>query len=165
MSVVDIFTVANPTGSLVRFVLGIYEGVIEGDARAARERIRAYRQYLSLTGVANGSIEEITEALTQAHEAGLIPAPLTNKGTVITGRFSAQTEWHAGGEAGVKVGIGAVPLNLSVSASYGRQQAESSEFTIYLEPVSGDSMFKALAEMHTDATREKVLPPTPTPPQ
>lgn len=161
MSVVDILTQPNPTGSLSRFVLEILSGVIEGDAYAARERIQAYRAYLKTIGIGvDADATEVAAALEQAVDAGVLPPPLRNRGTVITGRFSAQTEWQAKADGSISIGVGAVALGLGIGASYARQQSEASEFTITLEP-SGETMFTALAAMHADANRRSALPEAP----
>jgi len=158
MSVAELLTQPNPTGSLSRFVLDVINGVIEGDAWAARERIRLYRSYLSAIEVpADAPPNEIAQALQQAVDAGVLPAPLRNSGTVVTGRFSAQTEWRVDAEGGLSVGVGAVSLTLGLGAGYARQQAEASEFTITLAPTDVDA-FSALAALHGDAQRRRALP-------
>ena len=165
MSLMQALQGTDPTSSLVKFVLGLYDGVIEGDARAALERIRAYRYYHEAIGMDNEKdADKVAAALREAVGAGVLPAPLINKGTIITGRFAAQTEWlsESGGE--VSVGVGAVTLSVNASASYQRQQSEASEFTIHLEPTNVD-MFTALAAIHTDANKSKVLPKPQDPPQ
>lgn len=166
MSVADILAQSDPTGSLSRFVLEVINGVIEGDACAARERVRAYRAHLETIAMGEDTDPaEAAEALKQAVEAGVLPPPLVNRGTVITGRFSAQTEWRTDAEGTLSIGVGAVAVGLGFSASYARQQAEASEFTITLEP-TGETMLTALATMHQDANRQRALPePGETPTQ
>jgi len=158
MSVADILTDDNPTGSLSRFVLEVINGVIEGDARASRERVRAYQTYLDAINMPDDATpEQAAEALQEAVDAGLLPRPLRNGGTVIVGRFAAQTEWRTDATGELSIGVGAVSLSLGASTSYARRQAEASEFTITLEP-TGPSLFTALAQIHADTNKRAALP-------
>jgi len=164
MSVADILKDPNPTGSLSRFTLDLINGVIEGDARASRERIKAYEAYLRAIKVPdNASPDDVANALQEGVDAGLIPRPLRNAGTTIVGRFAAQTEWRAEAQGGISIGVGAISLSLGASTSYSRQQSEASEFTITLEP-TGQSLFSALAEVHTNANKQAALPALPANP-